>query len=94
MGDENSASVIRVRALNKLKTALNRADLTSTVESSGTSRIVLHILSLGIDIDCRTNPSDDHNWWYWLDDKPISPTDEPSTTIKTIKHRHTAEATP
>jgi hypothetical protein len=49
MGGKEPASVIRVRALNKLKTALKRTDLTSTVESSGTSRIVLHVLSLGIE---------------------------------------------
>jgi hypothetical protein len=93
MGNKEPASVIRVRALNRLKTALKRAGFTSTVESSGTSRIVLHVLSLGIDVDCRTNPSDDHRWWYWLDEEPISPADEPSTTVQAIKHRHTAEAT-
>lgn len=43
MGDKEPASVIRVRALNRLKTALKRAGYTSTVESSGTSRIVLHV---------------------------------------------------
>jgi hypothetical protein len=93
MGNKEPASVIRVRALNKLKTALKRAGHTSTIESSGTSRILLHVLSLGIDVDCRTNPSDDHTWWYWLDNEPISPTEDPSTTIETIKRRHTTEAT-
>jgi hypothetical protein len=68
-------------------------DLASTVESSGTSRIILRVLSLGIDVDCRTNPNDDHTWWYWLDGKPISPADEPSTTIEAIKRKQTAEAT-
>jgi hypothetical protein len=94
MGGIEPASVIRVRALNRLKTALKRAGHISTVESSGTSRIVLHVLSPSIDVDCRTNPSDDHNWWYWLDDKPIGPADEPSTAIEAIKRTHTAEATP
>jgi hypothetical protein len=94
MGDKDPASVIRVRALTKLKTALKGANLTSTVESSGTSRIVLRVSSLGIDVDCRTNPKDDHTWWYWLDGKPISPADETSAAAEAIKHRDTAEVTP
>jgi hypothetical protein len=89
-----TATVIRVRALNRLKTALKSGGLTSTVESSGTSRIVLHVLSLGIDVDCRTNPSDGHRWSFWLADEPIGPADEPITAAEAIKRRYTAEATP
>lgn len=84
---ELSASVTMTRALDKLKAALKDAGITSTLDTPGTSRILLYIMSSAIPAACRTNLKAGHQWWLWLGPEPISTANDPAAAVQEIKSR-------
>jgi hypothetical protein len=65
----------RVRHLNFLKRALERAGITAVEESNGGSYIALQVPGVPTPITCRTNPADAHRHWYYLGSEPVAVAD-------------------
>ena len=78
-----------IRHLRRLKANLMRDDITAHVNSTGSTNATLQIPGMSEEITCRTNPADEHNWWYWHGQTPLAAAHELSKAVAAIKQART-----
>jgi hypothetical protein len=83
-----------IRSLNRLKTALARAGITSCVNSTGTSRVSLQFAGAVNEVTCRTNASDGHRWWFWMKGEPIAAANDIDSAVTAVKGERAGQAVP
>ena len=89
MASEPSAFATMMRYLRKLKTELMRDNINAQVSSPSGSNVGLLIPGVPDEVTCRTNPADEHTWWYWQGQTPLAAAREPGRAVAAIKQAQT-----